>query len=241
MKYLALFLLTLITISVGQDVPTALMIRDFMPSHPDFQSFGGGSYSWLSSLSADGKPQLDTSVRFTHQVTSEASFNEWFRSGPTNFPILKNGVYDFVDTNGDGSLYILNDVSSFFPINGEGFGDYSDGTNVHFTTEIHVEVTAAGDGSDYVKFTSDDDGGCFLDGEFVVNLAGMHAPASRTTDDSFPPSAGTHLLSCFHVERKYTYTKACHADFTGECSLGMYGTFFLKCVIILLLLCFTYS
>ncbi|MCP4604871.1 MAG: hypothetical protein GY847_30850, partial [Proteobacteria bacterium] len=118
------------------------VIRDFSSAHPDFEAYSGSAETTGlvgSQLGIGNKPVFaDThgSGLFGQQLTSEESFNQWYR----DVEGVNHTVKYEIQLSDIGGGYWEYDNSSFFPLtSGDGFGNQGNPHNFHFTTEIHVQ------------------------------------------------------------------------------------------------------
>lgn len=199
------------------------MIRDFQFSHPDFESYLGGVATGLvgTTIGVDRKPILVSTGAGTpqgQQITSAASFNQWYRSAPgvnIQIPVAldlveiagQNGLYRFTGANGASP-------TSFFPIDGMGWGNEgNDGGmppiphNYGFTLELKT-LFVYRPGQIFELFNSDDDLWIYINDQLVVDIGGVHAPASYYLDlDAIAGSiglvdGGVYSFDLFYAERR---------------------------------------
>jgi fibro-slime domain-containing protein len=208
-----------------------LTIRDFQPTHPDFESYSGlndiGCGMVAAALGTDTKPTFASGIGSKKRVvtgdwsnlafascddwngwspspviTGAASFDQWYRDTAGVNETFQVPVT--LTDAGNGNL--VYESAAFFPIDGMGFGN-SPGQqhNFHFTTEAHVKFG-------YVKgqkftFRGDDDLWIYVNGKLALDLGGMHLPIAATIDFDAQAAAlgisvgGTYQMDIFHAER----------------------------------------
>lgn len=177
------------------------VLRDFSQSHPDFENDIQGEDPGLveTMLGPDGKPVYAGGTNGT--TTGKEAFDQWFRDDPVNFPLPIAIPFD--DPDGDGT-YTFED-SSFFPADGEGFGNEDNAHNYHFTLEARSSFTY--EGGEIFRFRGDDDLFVFVNGRLAMDLGGVHLPLIGIIDmDAQAADLGltlgeTYTLDFFFAER----------------------------------------
>ena len=144
-------------------------------------------------------------------LTSEATFNQWYRdvagvNMTKNVPLVLKRVANtnrYVFDSAQDEPY--KSRGGFFPINGELYGNYENGKNFHFTTEVETEfVYERGTGQTFL-FTGDDDVWVFIGGKMVIDLGGLHSRAEQYIDLdrlSWLENGKSYTLKVFHAERR---------------------------------------
>jgi fibro-slime domain-containing protein len=196
------------------------IVRDFHQTQPDFEiiDFSGTPAAYFAndqtnkiekgiagplgaSLGVDGKP-VYSSVRepgFYNTVQSAASFAMWFTDigGATNVRV-NNVQIPFTD-NGNGTYTYSN--TSFFPIDGLGYGNQTNAHNYHFTQQYHNQFTYTP--GQFVSIISDDDSWIFVNKKLAVDAGGIHATLGGTANmDTLGLVPGNvYDLDIFYAER----------------------------------------
>jgi fibro-slime domain-containing protein len=149
-------------------------------------------------------------------LTTEASFNQWFRdvAGVNMSRQLAVSMVRQANSN----LYVFDDKSDraysgrggFFPINGELYGNSGGATpqqNFHFSFELETEfVYNAGSGQTF-RFIGDDDVWVFVDGKLVIDIGGVHAAVSQVIELdrlNWLANGRSYKLKFFFAERHRT-------------------------------------
>lgn len=175
-------------------------LRDFRDTHPDFEGYIGGLRTGqvADTLGADGLPVWNGPAK--PGFTSEENFNQWYRDvSGVNQSVAFN--LDLVD-NGSGTFTYSN--SSFFPLDGQLFGNEGRSHNYHFTLQLAGDF-AFSDGDNF-NFTGDDDLWVFVDGKLMMDIGGVHGPTSRSFNSTDLTNKGLvagqqYRMDIFFAER----------------------------------------
>ena len=129
---------------------------------------------------------------------SNNGFNNWYKDvAGVNIAIAKSFTFNSI-----GGGYYEYSNPSFFPIDGQGFGNQGNSHNYHFTAEFAPLAFTYLPGQTF-EFEGDDDVFVYVDNKLRLDLGGVHGTESGTINlNSLGLTAGTeHQLSVFFAER----------------------------------------
>lgn len=195
-------------------------VRDFKlgslsEGHPDFETApdstrqDGVSGIVLSQLGDDGKPVYAEPTDPLAGMSGKDNFDQWYRDTPgvnqTYIVAMKLYNVDGVSTF-SASVNNGRDAqdSSYFPLDGAGFGNEELDHNFAFTTEIHTAFIYKG--GETFTFVGDDDVWVFVDKQLVIDLGGRHSQLKGSIElDTLGLTEGeTYSLDVFNAERHTT-------------------------------------
>lgn len=207
--------------STGQCSGLYGVVRDFKMGttpggHPDFQSPPVTDDRGIvtTTLGADGKPVYAHPGGTTPTTTGQAHFNEWYNDTPgvnitfllglhfVSNPLVGTNGVTFAASINNGSNII---DSSFFPLDGQGWGNQGQPHNFSFTTEIHTSFTY--NGGEVFTFQGDDDVWVYINNHRVIDLGGIHVQETQTVNlDAQAAQLGitkgtVYPLAVFNAER----------------------------------------
>ncbi len=159
-----------------------------------------------------------------YEIEGADSFNQWY----TNVDTI-NSAFEYTlnlkptPDNPDLLYFDSAEIGGFFPADGQGFNEQTNGHNFHFTTEAHVRFVYKG--GERFTFSGDDDMWIFVNGKLALDLGGLHGPVTATIDfDAQAAELGitarkTYNMDIFHAERHTS-----DSNYRVETTLGCFET-----------------
>ncbi|MEM1330996.1 MAG: fibro-slime domain-containing protein [Planctomycetota bacterium] len=177
--------------------------KNILPNH--------AAYDYYDAMPGDKTGSGESSPGSA--TTSAETFAEWYRDVPgqnVSIPMPITLRYDASNNKyvfDDRSDPVYSGLGGFFPINGEGYGDYSGGKNFHFTFELDTEFTYTEGVDQTFLFNGDDDVWVFIDGKLVVDIGGVHGRVEQRVELdrlNWLENGETYSLKFFFAERHTT-------------------------------------
>jgi len=191
------------------------VLRDFKRGdrgggHLDFETAhmsGRGGYGHVIGLvtpylSDDLKPVYNPVRPAKDTIYSAHTLDQWYRDDDSL--CLSKALVLTLDNSQDqaGGVYTYQS-DSFFPLDGQLFGNQNFSHNYHFTFELHTSFSYAP--GQYFTFIGDDDVWVYVNGQQVIDLGGVHPAVTGSVllfdgkafveREDFATSARVHLVT----------------------------------------------
>lgn len=184
LKILATAIVTVVVLSLVTGTASAInlsgTIRDFCAPGisgctqlDDFEgSIPGLTPGMLSNTLTAGLPTYVATDGYGN--TTAANFAKWYVDTP-GYNLSAPITLSLTETSPGIFSY---SSSSFFPIDGQLYGNQGRDHNYHFT--MHLEGLTSFKATDTFTFTGDDDLWIYINGILAIDLGGVHPAASKT-------------------------------------------------------------
>jgi fibro-slime domain-containing protein len=196
-------------------------IRDFQNSfvdmEPAIKTDDPGIVAF--DLGSDGKPVYAHSGA-TATVSGPASFAQWYNDVP-GVNLSTTITLPLSPSASEPGVYSYQNLS-FFPIDGQLYGDEGLPHNYHFTAEVTANFRYQG--GENFTFSGDDDVWVFINRRLAIDLGGIHSAESQTVNLDAQASTlglqkgGTYPMHIFFAERHVT-----GSDFVIETTISEIG------------------
>jgi fibro-slime domain-containing protein len=206
-------------IASGAPITLTAKVRDFLANGVEFEGINFANQTPAAYFANDQNNKIErgivgplgsplgpngdpvwSSVRdpgFYNTVPNGSFFNEWWQDVPgLNIPISL--PLTFSDLG--GGMYSYSNLS-FFPIDGQGFGNEGYAHNYHFTMQIDSDFVYQP--GQTVQVVSDDDLWVFINSKLAIDLGGVHGGYQGSVSlDSLGLTPGqTYPFDLFYAER----------------------------------------
>lgn len=153
-------------------------IRDFHITFPDMNHDGISDVGIVATTLGDDDKPVYAHSGPTATVVGPETFNQWYRDIAG---VNRSATLDIPLTTSNSSKGVFTySNTSFFPIDGQLFGNEDQPHNYAFTLEIAARFRYSG--GETFTFAGDDDVFVFINRKLAIDLGGIHSILSQTVD-----------------------------------------------------------
>ncbi|MAD47167.1 MAG: fibro-slime family protein [Oceanospirillaceae bacterium] len=200
-----------------------VVIRDFRSSHPDFENPNMGEDHDIvgPDLGPDRRPVYAPGEDGATKTTNgKEYFDQWYRNVDGVNMAINKSLTMVNEGSGAGYTRWKYTSDSFFPIDGEGFGNERNYHNYHFTLETHLRFYYAP--GDTFTFRGDDDLYLFINGKLAMEIGGIHNVIEKTLDlDSVADELGIEPYNSYDFDLFFAERHTVLSNFQFETTMEL--------------------
>ena len=209
-----------------------MTIRDFQDTHADFER--GYSRTWetgivLPELGPTDKPVYAYPPCSTKgcdeslTTAGQSEFDQWYNDVPG---VNLSTVFDLdlvPQQDAAGPRFFSYEDHTFFPIDGQLFGNQGREHNYHFTLEARTTFTYVG--GERFTFSGDDDMWVFVNRRLAIDLGGVHETLTESINlDEVALEFGLVLGQTYPIHFFFAERQTVESNFSIHTSIAEAGS-----------------